>query len=98
MQLWLLRPRDDVLARETNPWRPPWDKVHALVVRAPDATRARALAQAASGHEGQGVYVAFGLSEDEVVADVWLRPTFTHCVRLVPEGEPGVIVVDRREA
>ena len=47
-----------------------WDKVHALVVRARDATQAWAFAQAASGSEGEGPYRVFGLSEDEVAAEV----------------------------
>jgi hypothetical protein len=98
MRLWLLRPRDDVLARSAHPWTPKFDKVMGVVVRAEDEADARELAQGQAGDEGLGVYVRFGLAEDEVAADVWLDPGWTSCEELLPEGEAGAILVDRREA
>ncbi len=56
MQLWLLRPRPDVLARGAHPCEPPFDKVFGLVIRAETGAAARALAQSQAGNEGLGVY------------------------------------------
>jgi hypothetical protein len=98
MALWLLRPRDEVLARSSHPWTPTFDKVVGLVIRAQDEPAARALAQAHAGHEGLGVYRELGASEDEVASDVWLNSTWTSCDELEVEGESGVILVDKREA
>jgi hypothetical protein len=95
--LWLLKPRADVLARPAHPWRPPYDKTRAVVVRAVDAEQARRLAHDVSGNEGRGVYRLLGLAEDEVAVNVWLRPEYTDCTPLEHAGEPGVIVVDRWE-
>lgn len=68
MRLWLIRPRDDVLARLVNPWNPPYDKLQAAVIRASDENHARGLAQAVAGCEGRGIYRTFGLAEDEIAA------------------------------
>jgi hypothetical protein len=97
MQLWLLRPREDVLSRPAHPWTPPYDKVRALVVRASDERHARAYAQSVAGTEGRGIYRAFGLTEDEISTDVWLDPAYTECAVLRSEGEPGVVIVDSCE-
>jgi hypothetical protein len=98
MRLWFLCPRADVLTRPAHPWTPTFDKVMGVVVRAEDEARARKLAQGQAGDEGLGIYVRFGLPEDEVTADVWLDPEWTNCEDLAPDGEAGVILVDRREA
>jgi hypothetical protein len=97
VQLWLLLPRIDVLARPAHPWTPPYDKTFGLLVRAETEMDARQLAQAKAGHEGLGIYQKLGALEDEVATDVWLDPTWTSCD--VPEaaGEPGVILVVRHE-
>ena len=97
MKLWVLRPRCDVLTRPMHPWTPTFDKVMGVVVRAADEGRARALAQSQAGDEGLGVYVRFGLPEDQLAPDVWLNPDWTNCDELTAEGEAGVILVDRRE-
>jgi hypothetical protein len=91
VQLWLLLPRIDVLARPAHPWTPP------VLVRAETEADARQLAQVKAGHEGLGIYQKFGAPEDEIAADVWLDPAWTTCN--VPEaaGEPGVILVVRQE-
>jgi hypothetical protein len=96
-RIWLLQARADVLAREVHPWEPPYDKTFAAVVRAVDERQARGLAQSVSGNEGHGIYRAFGLAEDEVAADVWLRPEYTDCAPLLERGQPGVILYDHRE-
>jgi hypothetical protein len=96
-RLWLLKPRADVLARPAHPWRPPYDKTRAVVVRALDAGQARRFAHGVSGNEGRGVYRLLGLAEDEVAVNVWLRPEYTDCTSLEHSGEVGVIVVDRWE-
>jgi hypothetical protein len=69
-----------------------------VVVRAENEPRARELAQSRAGHEGLGIYVRFGLPEDEVAADVWLDPAWTSCDEPEGEGESAVILVDKREA
>ena len=79
MQLWLLRPRSDVLERPTHPWEPPFEKVMGVVVRAEDEAAARALAQEKAGNEGLGIYRDLGIPEDETAADVWLDRAWTSC-------------------
>jgi hypothetical protein len=98
MRLWLLQPRPDVLLRAAHPWEPPEDKVMGLVVRAPDESDARFLAQAQAGYEGAGLYRQFGAQEDEIAENVWLDPAWTSCEELESEGDAGVVLVDRREA
>jgi hypothetical protein len=90
-------PKADVLARPAHPWRPPYDKTHAVVVRAVDTEQARHFAHYVSGNEGRGVYRLLGLAEDEVAVNVWLRAEYTDCTPLLDFGELGVIVVDRWE-
>ena len=51
-----------------------------------------------AGNEGRGVYRAFGDLADEVAADVWLDGDYTTCTTLTEDGDPGVLVYDRREA
>jgi hypothetical protein len=97
MRLWLLKPRDDVLARARSPWRPPYDKTHAVVVRAASADEARHFAHDVSGNEGKGIYGMLGAVEDELAANVWFRPEYTECAPLKHAGKPGVIVRDRWE-
>jgi hypothetical protein len=87
-----------VLARRRNPWRPWFDKVFGLVVRANNEAEARALAQARAGNEGLGIYREFGFGEEEIALGVWLDPDYTACEALAHDGPPGVILVDRREA
>jgi hypothetical protein len=72
MKLWLLGPRPDVLRRKVNPWRPPYDKVFAAVVRAESEERARELVQAEAGHEGLGIYLSLGDDEEETATTVWI--------------------------
>jgi hypothetical protein len=97
MRLWLLTPRAEVLARAAHPWRPPYEKTHAVVVRATDADQARHFAHDVSGNEGRGVYRLIGLAEDEVAVNVWLRPEYTDCTPLTYAGEPGAVVRDHWE-
>jgi hypothetical protein len=95
--VWLLKARTDILARRAHPWRPPYDKTHAVVVRAANADQARHFAHDVSGNEGRGVYRLLGLADDEVAVNVWLRPEYTDCTPLTHSGELGVIVRDRWE-
>jgi hypothetical protein len=98
MQLWLLLPRAEVLARPAHPWTPPYDKTFGVLVRAETEADARRLAQTKAGHEGLGIYQKLGAPEGEVASDVWLDTAWTSCE--VPEaaGEPGVILVVRQES
>jgi len=95
MRLWLLRPHLDVLARPVNPWTPPWDKTFAVLVRAKVEDDARRLAHSKAGNEGMGIYGRLGVSEDESASAVWLDPEWTACDELLPDGEPGAILVVR---
>jgi hypothetical protein len=97
-RLWLLRPHAEVLERESHPWRPWFEKVFGVVVRAPNEIEARALAQEEAGSEGVGLYRELGCAREERAAAVWLDPTRTACEELEVEGPPAVILVDRREA
>ena len=97
-RLWLLRPHAEVLERKSHPWRPWFEKVFGVVVRAANETDARALAQAEAGSEGVGVYRELGCAQEEKAAAVWLDPTKTACEMLEVDGPPAVILVDRREA
>jgi hypothetical protein len=97
MRLWLLSPRPQVLRRKVNPWRPPYDKVFAAVVRAESEERARKLVQARAGHEGLGIYLSLGADEEETATTVWIDHEYTSCVRLRERGKAGVLVIDRRE-
>jgi hypothetical protein len=97
-RLWLLRPRADVLARESHPWAPWFEKVFGVVARASDEIEARALAQSEAGHEGVGIYRELGCAEEQITAAVWLDASYTACEELQVEGPPAVILVDRREA
>ena len=98
MRLRLVRPSPDVLARPVNPWTPWFDKTFAVIVRAIDERSARSYAQGVAGNERRGVYRAFGDLADEVAADVWLDGDYTTCTTLTEDGDPGVLVYDRREA
>jgi hypothetical protein len=68
-----------------------------VVVRAVDADQARNFAHDVSGNEGRGIYGRLGLAEDEIAANVWMRPEYTYGTPLRQAGEPGVIIVDRWE-
>jgi hypothetical protein len=87
-----------VLERPAHPWTPPWDKTMGVLVRAETETDARQLAQAKAGSEGQGIYLKFGLFEDEAAENVWIAPEWTECEVLTAAGEPGVILVVRHGA
>lgn len=98
MRLWFLRPRAAVLARESHPWRPWFDKVFTIVVRAGSEAQARALAQSRAGNEGLGIYRRLGYGDEAIAADVWLDPAYTACNELDAAGPVGIVFVDRREA
>ena len=89
MKLWLLRPVEG-LPKETNPWRPKYDKALGFVVRAETENEARKMANDAGGDETgpiqQIVYRTGG--------DPWLDPSLSTCVELTGDGEPGVIIDD----
>ena len=98
MRLWFLRPRAGVLARESHPWRPWFDKVFGIVVRAQSEAQARALAQGEAANEGLGIYRTLGYRHEAIAAGVWLDPTYTACDELEAGGPAGILLVDRREA
>jgi hypothetical protein len=98
MRLWFLRPRAGVLARESHPWRPWFDKVFGIVVRAQSEAQARALAQSGAGTEGLGIYRRFGYGDEAIAAGVWLDPAYTACDELDAGGPAGIVLADRREA
>jgi hypothetical protein len=87
-----------VLERKSHPWRPWFEKVFGVVVRASNETEARSLAQEEAGSEGLGVYRDLGCAQEERAAAVWLDARYTTCEELIAEAPPAVILVDRREA
>src|SRR5436190_12818624 len=88
-RLWVLRPHAEVLERKSHPWRPWFEKVFGVVVRAANETEARALAQEEAGSEGLGVYRELGCAQEERAAAVWLDPTRTGCEELGAFGPPA---------
>mgnify|MGYP001562935653 CR=1 FL=1 len=66
-----------------NPWEPWYDKVFGSVVRAATEQDARNMAREESGVENP---------------DLWKDHHYTTCMELLPDGEPGVLIVDERLA
>jgi hypothetical protein len=93
MHLWLLRPRDD-LPISDHPWEPFDDKAFGFVVRAETEADARQLANAAGGDECGPIRT----EPYRVGGDPWLDPRYSSCVELLPDGPPGVIILDYRQA
>ena len=83
MQLYLLRPREDILEKDENPWEPWYDKIFGFVIRAESEEMARYLAAAQAGDEKH---------------TSWLDDKLSGCDVLVAEGEPGLIIKDERRA
>lgn len=71
MKLYLLTP--------VSRWKPWYDKVMGLVVRAESEDHARDLASSVSGDEG---------------ADAWRDSALTKCVELTSDGPAGLILRD----
>lgn len=97
-RLWLLRPHAEVLARKSHPWRPWFDKVFGIVVRAENEAQARALAQSGAGTEGLGIYRGLGCSDEAITAGGSLDSAYTAYDELDPAGPVGIVLVDRRAA
>ena len=68
------------------------------LVRAETELEARRLAQTKADHEGRGIYLRSGISEEQVAEDVRLKPEWTTCDELTALGEAGVILVVPRGA
>ena len=73
--LWILRPLDS----GSHPWRPFYDKMFGVVVRAKTELNAREVAAANSEDEG---------------GNVWRNEKLTSCIQLNPDAEDGVILKD----
>ena len=97
-RLWLLRPHAEVLPRKSHPWRPWFDKLFGIVVRADNEAQARALAQSGAGTEGLGIYRGLGCSDEAIAAGVWLDSAYTGCDELDAVGPVGIVLADRRAA
>jgi hypothetical protein len=93
-----LRPHPQLLQRKRHPWRPWFDKVFGMVVRARSEVEARALAQGTAGNEGLGLYLRLGFADEEIAVDVWLDSTLTACEVLDSHGPSAVILIDRQHA
>lgn len=106
-QLWLLRARLD-LPHETpsdfedDPWKPPWDKCHGMVVEAATEERARGIANTMGGecekHDDdecldREIRMEM-LDNKHEVRNVWLDPKYTTCEPLVCTGEERRVIWD----
>ena len=98
MKLWLLRPREDVVARRTdNPWEPWFDKLFGLVVRAEDEAKAREIAQAGGSDEAGG-YTWSATGWGQYTMPAWTDPKYSTCEELTADGEEGVILTEPHSA
>jgi hypothetical protein len=101
MKLWLLRPVDN-LPDDANPWEPWYDKAFGFVVRAETEEGARRLATEEAGDEKHGPRTTSDEDLDRTYysRDVkpWEQPSYSTCVELTAEGEPGIIIQDFRSA
>lgn len=79
MKLWHLKPVDD----DSGPWKPWYDKVFGMVVRAKTEADARKAASDEAGCEGRGA---------------WTDPELSSCVELLKGGDPEVIIRDCHHA
>lgn len=86
MKLWLLRPvgygLEDGWERDT-PWAGWYDKAFGFVVRAETEQDARGYAELYSGDECLWTRPC-----------AWLDPELATCVELLPDGDPGLVIMD----
>lgn len=87
MKLWLLQARTD-LPDNDNPWLNWWDRVHGMVIRAETETQAREQGSLCIGNH------SLGGTHD--LTPAWLSPQYSTCEELLPDGEPGVLLIDER--
>jgi len=87
MRLWIIEPRDGVIARSNcrkeNPWWPPEDKYYGFVVAAPTEARARHLAHLETKDNHYS---------DHYKRGVFLDPEWTSCEVLTDGSEEAVIM------
>ncbi len=85
MKIWLLRPIDG-----DSLWDPWYDKAFGFVVRAESEAEARALALTESGDEVRG----WGADPDRTA---W-EPAHSTCIEVTPDGAPGIVMRDFKDA
>jgi len=73
MKLYILQP--------IVPWKPWYDKMFGIIVRATTAKEAREMAQSEAGDESRN-------------KEVWLMPQLTTCELLKVTGEKGMVLRD----
>lgn len=96
MKLWLLKKRSDLPA-DDDPWNPPHDKNHGLVVRAETEEIARQIAQVNAVDEKHIKKMRPGFPGEMFVARTfaaWTDGKYSTCVELSVDGEESVIIVD----
>lgn len=90
MKLWLLQPRDD-LSPKDDPWDPWYDKCFGHVIRAESEINARYIAHTHACDENRGEFLG------EVTAytkEPWMRPKYSTCIELLPDGKEEHIMRD----
>ena len=86
MKLYELRPVDEGLRKDDNPWDPWYDyKAFGFVVRAETEGTARAIAQENAGDEGRH-------------HTPWLHAKYSTCTELTADGKEGLIICDFAQA
>ncbi len=96
MKLWLLKKRSDLPA-DDDPWNPPHDKNHGLVVRAETEEMARRIARDNAENEKHVKEMRRGFTGEMFVVRTfaaWTDEKYSTCVELSVDGEEGVIIVD----
>ncbi len=90
MKLYILKAREG-LEKGDDPWDPWYDKMFTVVIRAPDETRAREIAQENSLDESRGEFMGKELSKTKTP---WLDNKYSSCDELKHEGRAEVIITD----
>lgn len=97
MKLWLLRPIDPN-APGDNPWRPWYDKLFGVVVRADTKQKARMEAAKTAGEERFYPWTDPGRGGLPRRRNPWRDPKLSSCVELTVDGPVAVIIKDFHSA
>lgn len=92
MNLWILKPVKN-LPDDNNPWEPPYDCHHGMVVRAETENQARQLA-----HKNGAAENGSWRFSDVKTKTPWLDCQYSTCEILSQAGEAAVVLIERLNA